>query len=150
MSSGWAFFEPMVYSGDESTPPTAVVVPDYDLNYVPSGIMTFGYTLFAIDVCTASFFFAWTVTYRKEKTVRYSQPFFLAMISIGSIISSAAILPLATDDSAGEIAGEEGGNSAADAACMTSAYLYSFGFVRSHTVHTCATRLLCLLSRRRG
>ena len=73
----------------------------------------------------AASFLLWTVVYRKEKVVRYSQPFFLGMIASGALFSSSAIIPLAKDDSYGGWANETGGNDGADSGCRASVWLYS-------------------------
>ena len=73
----------------------------------------------------AASFLLWTVVFRKEKVVRYSQPLFLGMIASGALFSSSAIIPLAKDDSYGGWASETGGNDGADSGCRASVWLYS-------------------------
>ena len=85
----------------------------------------------------ASSFLLWTVVFRKEKVVRYSQPLFLGMIATGALFSSSAIIPLAKDDSYGGWANETGGNDGADSGCQASVWLYS-GPVNSKLVAHCS------------
>ena len=63
----------------------------------------------------------WTWRRRKGKVVRASQPFFLVMICVGTLIMGSSIIPLSIDDS---IATETG----CTKACIAFPWLLSIGF----------------------
>jgi len=67
-------------------------------------------------------FTVWTYWNRKTPIVRASQPFFLYVICIGTIIMGSAIIPISIDDGIASI--EE-----CSLACMFSPWLISYGFV---------------------
>lgn len=98
-----------------------------DLNLV-------GYILFGIVCFTAATFAMWSFLNRNEVLVKVAQPFFLAMIAIGVIIMSSALIPMSMDDSgsvgSGDNVGEEedGSRQYGVAICMSVPWLASCGF----------------------
>ena len=77
------------------------IVPAHDHGLLPAFTKSFGLLLCGLDMSIALGFLTWTIAFRKKKVVKYSQPLFLGMIASGAILSSAAIIPLSTDDSFG-------------------------------------------------
>jgi hypothetical protein len=94
-----------------------------DKNLIGSTVIA-GLVLMSVVMATALGFVIWTIHNRNERIVRCSQPNFLVMLSVGTIIMASAILTLGIDD----------GNSsseAADRACMATPWLLNMGFVIS-------------------
>jgi 7 transmembrane sweet-taste receptor of 3 GCPR/Bacterial extracellular solute-binding proteins, family 3 len=93
-------------------------------NEISSGIVIAGYVMFGINVvvCLVCSIFLWIQ--RGHTQVVMSQPFFLAMVLVGCLISSSTILPIVRQqDSAGMVNFEP-----LDATCMAVPWLYSMGF----------------------
>ncbi len=76
-------------------------------------------------VLTTSLF---VLVYRKHPIIQVAQPKFCAAVLFGALLSSSSI-PLFTIDDSENIATDQGGNRAADAACMGSVWLFGLGFV---------------------
>ncbi|KAL7530985.1 hypothetical protein ACHAXR_003784 [Thalassiosira sp. AJA248-18] len=92
-----------------------------DMNYI-GNLSILGYVLCAI-VCTLSIGFGiFAMFERAHPIIRKSQPLFLLMVCIGSLIMGMAILPMSMDD---EHYSERG----CSIACMAVPWLISIGFV---------------------
>ncbi|KAL7535821.1 hypothetical protein ACHAWF_005283 [Thalassiosira exigua] len=92
----------------------------HDYNYI-GNVRWFGWTL-AIILCSASILFAgWVAVNRKNRIVRASQPFFLILICVGTLIMGAGIFLMGLDD---DIATKEG----CDIACMATPWMLGCGF----------------------
>jgi len=79
-----------------------------------------GYVLGGIVIVASMGFMMWAFVNRTQQVVRSSQPIFLAMICIGTLLMGAAIVPLSIDDSDNK--------HAADIACMCVPWLVNTGF----------------------
>ena len=118
----------LCYGGAE--PPKYSDEAEADWNLMPGYVRAFGYVLAAIDCGVAFSLFLWTAFNRKSKVVRASQPLFLGLIALGSVVSGLTIIPLAVDDAEGPRATSTvAANTIANRACMASVWLYSLGFV---------------------
>mmetsp|Transcript_19228 Transcript_19228/g.27810 ORF Transcript_19228/g.27810 Transcript_19228/m.27810 type:complete len:845 (+) Transcript_19228:42-2576(+) len=117
--------EPFVYfDGTNNPPPSLPLINDGngpDFNFI-GNLRFMGYTLFGISAVSSIGFAAWTIKLRNERVVKASQPEFLIMICVGTLILSSAIIPLSVDD-------EFCNGSGCDAACMSAPWLMSIGFV---------------------
>jgi len=79
-----------------------------------------GYVLFSIISLVSISLIFWTLKNRTSRPVQASQPFFMTMLCIGSIIMASAMIPMSIDD-------QQSQNSA-DIACMSIPWLLSVGF----------------------
>mmetsp|Transcript_32071 Transcript_32071/g.59275 ORF Transcript_32071/g.59275 Transcript_32071/m.59275 type:complete len:1074 (+) Transcript_32071:111-3332(+) len=80
-----------------------------------------GWSLMALAVGLAGFFFAWTYKHRQHRVLKASQPMFMQLICIGTFIMALSIIPLSIDDS---IASPE----VCSKACMAVPWLVCSGF----------------------
>lgn len=117
-----------IFNGGTTNIPTNVKIPEENANW-DAQIKFFCRLLGFINLCIACGFLLWTYYNRKESIVRVSQFHFLAMVSLGAIVSTFTILPITIDDQYGVQADENGGNVGADIACNASIWLYCGGFV---------------------
>jgi len=89
-----------------------------DLNLIPSELKSVGYTMFGINALACVFCTAWLHWKRGASHVKISQRFFLHLVLLGCVVSSATILTLGMEDSGdGPVIG-----------CMLSPWMYSVGF----------------------
>jgi len=101
--------------------PVDLPPPNVNQNYI-GNFRIMGYVLYAVAVMFDIGFLAWTVARRKDRVVRASQPEFLILICVGSLILVSSIIPMGVDD---EIATQK----QASSACMIKFWLLSVGFV---------------------
>ena len=94
---------------------------DFDYNYI-GDLAILGYVLCGIIMAASLGFMMWTWFNRTERIVNISQPMFLYMICLGTIMMGSAMIPLSIDD-------ENDKN--ADAACMSVPWLVFVGFTTS-------------------
>ncbi|CAB9510617.1 acid type B receptor subunit 2 [Seminavis robusta] len=110
------------YDRDVSFDATLKVHPlQINHNYIGTAAIA-GYIFFWIVAGTALGCMGWTIYYWNHRVVRGSQPRFLMMLGVGTLIMSSSILVFGIDDNN---ASEE----EADKACMASAWLASIGFI---------------------
>ena len=81
-----------------------------------------GYFFFALVAGTALGFIGWTAYHWRDRVVRCSQPRFLILLGVGTLLMSSSILVFGVDD-------ENASVEAADHACMASVWLSSMGFI---------------------
>mmetsp|Transcript_4354 Transcript_4354/g.7429 ORF Transcript_4354/g.7429 Transcript_4354/m.7429 type:complete len:762 (-) Transcript_4354:27-2312(-) len=92
-------------------------------------IKAFSYTLALINITIALGFLSWTLLNQQHIVVKASQTRFLAMISIGAIVSSSTIFPVTIDDSNDTFGlARTGEYTPANTACQMSVWLYTMGF----------------------
>jgi hypothetical protein len=84
-------------------------------------LVVFGYILFAILALLALGFTAWVFVHSDARIVEASQPIFLVIIAMGSLIMSASIIPMSMDD-------ERYSQKAVDVACNATPWLFFIGF----------------------
>lgn len=116
----------MVFANGMSTPPPWRDEPIVDYNLIDSSIIATVYVLMAKTVLGAIFCSVWTLRKWNEPIVKASQPAFLLLICLGTIISTFAILPLSFDSSAKRQAGMS--EDSLNAACRSIVPLCSLGF----------------------
>lgn len=92
---------------------------EFDYNRISKASVV-GYVLCALIIGTSIACIVWTLIHRQHQVVQASQPMFLHMICIGTLLMGAAIPPLSMDDHYGQ--------GTADAACMASPWFMTMGF----------------------
>lgn len=93
---------------------------EVDLNHL-SGVRIIAYAMSAIVMATSVGFGTWVYINKTERVVRASQPFFLIMICVGTLVMGSAIIPATIDDSVASIKG-------CNLACMSFVWLVPCGF----------------------
>jgi 7 transmembrane sweet-taste receptor of 3 GCPR len=105
----------------------SVIVPDslppvnHDYNYLTKTDRIFGYTLMSIVVATAIASIIWTVVCRKSHVVNSSQPLFLIVVGVGSMVMALATFPAGLDETV------VSSINSLDIACMAVPWLYFLG-----------------------
>ena len=84
----------ITFNGNARAPPTDADRPEHNKNFYSSGFVAVSYLLFGINVALSLGFLIWTWAYRDSMIVHHSQPEFLAMICIGCVLSSSAVLAM--------------------------------------------------------
>jgi hypothetical protein len=85
------------------------------------GIRWYGFALMLIVFTLSLAFGYWAARYRLSPIVRASQPFFLVMICVGTIVLGSAILPMSVDNGSFS-------DSACSTACMSIPWLLALGW----------------------
>lgn len=106
--------------GGTEIPPDLFSV-DLDMNYIGTPLRIIGLVMSGIIIFLSLTFFSWTTMRRNERVVRASQPVFLGLICLGTLLLGASIIPLSLDD---EVVSEE----AKSSACMAVPWLGVLGF----------------------
>uniref|UniRef100_A0A7S4K6M6 G-protein coupled receptors family 3 profile domain-containing protein n=1 Tax=Odontella aurita TaxID=265563 RepID=A0A7S4K6M6_9STRA len=83
-----------------------------------------GFVLVGVSWAMAFGFIAWVNIFRDDPVVKMSQPEFLLLICVGSLISSSSIIPWSLAE-----AGVEEDETSASRYCVAWPWLYSIGFV---------------------
>jgi hypothetical protein len=110
-----------VFTGGTDQAPGSLPDPDMDYNYIGKPGRTTGYILMGITVVSSLVSLIWLVCNLHEHVVDSSQPLFLFMVSIGSLIMAATIVPLSLEETVVDnITG-------LDKACMAAPWLYIIG-----------------------
>jgi len=97
-----------------------VYVPDEERNYITT-VRFIGLALMVIILAASMGATAWVAWKRNAKVVNASQPFFLGLICLGTLIMGSSIIPMGIDDS---IASQRG----CSTACMATPWLLAIGF----------------------
>mmetsp|Transcript_2644 Transcript_2644/g.5503 ORF Transcript_2644/g.5503 Transcript_2644/m.5503 type:complete len:780 (+) Transcript_2644:240-2579(+) len=104
---------------------TAQCIPEEDMGYISPTLKSFVNVLAALVIIMALGAIAWTYHYRENPLVKASQPFFLALIIGGSIISSLSIVFMGMEtgypESSDDIKFVNG-------SCMAVYWLWGLGF----------------------
>jgi len=103
--------EPFVFNDGSTTPPADLPPITVDKNHLSKGFRAVGGILCAIIVCMSIVFGVWTFKNRAVQVIRASQPIFLYIIAIGTLLMGISIIPLSVDRGASN---EQG----ASIACM--------------------------------
>jgi len=118
--------------------PVCPEFPAENYNYVSDGLIALGIVFFAIQALASVSAIAWMGVKRKHAVVQAGQPEFLALVAIGCLVATSAILPFSIQ---GEyryerdaLTLEEGDTlnediRRVDAACMAVPWLVCTGFV---------------------
>jgi gamma-aminobutyric acid type B receptor len=97
--------------------------PPFNYNYI-GDYKVLGYLCFSIVGFLSIAAIAWTYYYRTKSVVKASQPIFLMMIPMGTLIMSSAMIPLGFDDGSYSIPVAKG-------ACVATIWLVPIGFTVS-------------------
>jgi len=110
-----------VYAGGSTTTPEALPEPKMKNNYIGKIGRGVGYSLMIIVTIVALFSLIWLLRYRNNPVIRSSQPLFLIMLVLGSLIMASSIFPLSLE--------EPISISILDIACMSAPWLYTSGAI---------------------
>lgn len=110
-----------VYNDGTTNVPVDLPFVEKEENFIGRGLRGTGLVMAAFVVCASLFFGSWTIVERDVRVVRASQPIFLLILCVGTLLMGSAIAPLSLDDG---IASKE----ACDTACMAVPWLGSLGF----------------------
>jgi ABC-type sugar transport system substrate-binding protein len=100
--------------------PLILPAASVDKNHV-GDLAILGYILFGVIASQSLFFLYWTYKNQMARVVRVSQPLFMAMICMGSLLLASSLIPLAFDD-------EFHSARENDIACMSIPWLITLGF----------------------
>jgi len=77
--------------------PLELLEVDFDYNYI-GNVAIVGYVLCALIILGSIGFMVWTWFFRTDQVVKASQPVFLSMICLGTLLMGSSIVSLSIDD----------------------------------------------------
>jgi 7 transmembrane sweet-taste receptor of 3 GCPR/Receptor family ligand binding region len=86
------------YADGTSTPPENLPPIDENMNMIGSIARTISYILIGVIVFCSCCAILWVICCRNEPVVRASQPLFLYMVALGSLIMAVSIIPLSLEE----------------------------------------------------
>ena len=111
---------PMIYSSGNVTPPLQLPELEEDLNLVSVGVFSIGWVLAGILILCCLSLGWWVCKYKNKQIIRASQPFFLGMLLVGTLLMASSIIPMTFQ----EPTSQKGLN----IACMATPWLFVCGF----------------------
>ena len=120
---------PFIFNGGSTDAPIELPAANENLNLVPIGIQAFVWVLSAMAILASIGFAAWTIRFRNTHVVRTSQPFFLLMLCLGTLLMGTCIIPMSLQEPVPV--------SGLNIACMAAPWLFVLGF------GTASSSLLC-------
>jgi len=117
----WEERVPFVYNGGTTDTPADLPPVTEDNNFIGTTLRAIGLTMAGLVMCLSIAFAGWTVYRRKLQVVVSSQPIFLLILCLGTLVMGSAIIPLSIDD---EVASDRG----CSIACTASLWLACIGF----------------------
>jgi len=114
-------FATYIFNDGTSDVPSDLPVLEENSNYLDDSMMAVGLTLCGVIIALALMFSYWTYRNSEKQVVRSSQPIFLHIISLGTLLMGLSIIPLTIDLGVTDQKG-------ADAACMSLPWLLVSGF----------------------
>lgn len=120
--SGHEFTNQFIFSDGTRNAPPQIGAVEEDMNLISTGVRATCLALTSIIIVIAIAFAAYTVRMRNHPLIRMSQPPFLEMICVGTLIMAMAIIPASMDE--GLLS--QGG---LDASCLLFPWFFSIGFV---------------------
>lgn len=120
----WSLYQSnrFIYADGSVFPPKELPELYEEKNYLEHGIRGVCLSLAFIAMSFSVGLIVLTIVHRKHSVILASQPAFLVMICIGTLIMSSTIIPASLDDS---IVSQRG----CDIACNSNSWLFSIGFV---------------------
>jgi ABC-type branched-subunit amino acid transport system substrate-binding protein len=115
------YLRSFVFAGDENTPPDALPSAEMDLNLMSTAIRAFGLSLAGFVMLMSIGWMTWSFVYKNKDVVRASQPIFLCLLCIGTLVSASAVIPMSLQEPVSQ--------RGLDIACMAQPWLASVGFV---------------------
>ena len=112
---------PHIFNDGTTVAPPDLTPVKINMNYVGTALLVVGLILSGIIILLSLGFMIWTFIHRKERVVKASQPMFLAIICLGTLMMGSSIIPMSLDD--GVISSD--GKSIA---CMAMPWLFVIGF----------------------
>jgi len=110
-----------VYGDGGTEIPSSLPAPDFNMNYIGSTGRFVGYFLMGIVVVGSAVSILWLIWFQNERVVCSSQPLFLLMVAVGSLVMATAIFPLSLE--------EPVSINGLNVACMAGPWLYLSGAV---------------------
>jgi len=119
---GSSFTDQFIFSDGTKNAPPEIGGVEEERNLISTGVRSACLILASVIILMAIACVAYLVRMRKHAVIRMSQPPFLAMICVGTIIMALTIIPVSMDEG---VAGQR----SLDASCSLSPWLFSIGFV---------------------
>ena len=110
---------PHIFNDGTTNMPPDLFPALVDYHYIGSTLRSICLALVAMVLLLSFAFNGWTVMHWPQRVVRASQPVFLLLICIGTLLMGVSIIPLTFDDQITE---------SMDAACMAVPWLLCLGF----------------------
>jgi hypothetical protein len=119
---GWNQLEPLTYvDGSQTTPPPDLPPAQVDENHLGTPLRSMGLAMTGLIFLMSIGCSFWVLQNKGKRIVRASQPIFLWLICLGTMLMGSSLIPLSLGD---EVLSVQG----ADTACMTIPWLISLGW----------------------
>ena len=115
---------PLIYklNNGSSVPPMSSLPIKEDMNLVPTSVRAVCWCLSAVVMICSTFFMVWTFRQRNLPRVRASQPIFLVVLCVGTLLMGLSIVFVTLQEPVPA--------SVLDASCMAQIWCLSLGFDR--------------------
>jgi hypothetical protein len=120
----WVQTAPFIFANGRSSPPN-IYQPDH--HYLKPAVRALGLTLMGIAIATALAAMGWVYVNREHRVLLASQPIFLHVLAIGSIVTASAILTISFDEADGWSVVQLGRSCMATMWLITSGYIITYG-----------------------
>lgn len=138
-SGVWREVHPLVFNDGRTVGPPDLPQVALDLNYIGTPLRWLGFAMSGLIITLSLAFSLWTHVYRNARVVRASQPVFLYVITAGTMLMGASIVPLSLDD-------EAVSTDTCTVLCMVMPWLFCFGWVLSFSaLYTKTSRVNIIL-----
>lgn len=121
-AAGAGFATNFVFSDGTTDAPPEIGLVQADMSLISDGVKSYCLILCSVAIIMAIAFVVYTVKMRKRSIIRMSQPPFLVMICVGTMIMACSIIPFSMDEG---ILGQRGLN----VSCSLVPWFFSLGFV---------------------
>lgn len=121
-----------IYSDGTTVAPASLPPYQHNLNLIRTDVQALGFIFCGTAVVLSFAFLAWTGCNRNSGVVKKSQPFFLGMLCVGTMVMGFSIFTQGLQEPTNQ--------STLDKACMAFPWLFSLGFVISFSALFSKTR----------
>jgi len=117
----WTQKSPFIYADGSTFPPPNFPLAVVDKNFIKTAVFVTGIVMFIIVLVLSIGFATYTIYNRNHKVMKASQPHFLCLLCVGTMVLGSAIIPLIFD-------GKRFNQEFLDRNCMSIPWLVSIGY----------------------
>jgi Receptor family ligand binding region/7 transmembrane sweet-taste receptor of 3 GCPR len=93
----WNMKQPFTFGDGTMNPPKSLIAPNVERNHMHTATRAVILIFCAVAIVSAIGCAVWTWSHRNERIVRASQPFFLGLLCLGSVVFASSIIPISFD-----------------------------------------------------
>ncbi len=112
-----------IFANGSTQQPSDIGAVQEDMHLITTGIRSFCLVLSSVIIAVSVMFMIYTVANRSKRYIKMSQPPFLIMICLGTLLIGTSIIPLSIDEGVTQPIAK------LNASCTSFPFLFCFGFV---------------------